>query len=258
MNDDFPIDTAIITAAALTRSGNSPLAGVFNQIVATNSGKLPLVDTVIYEDKMGLTGWVNDRKTLLGNRMILESHNIETPPISLDKKIVSAGKFPVYLAVDDKLGAIFIVGYTAKRSLLYRIRRLINTGVSLLVDTVDPNVTEAMIADSYGIPRDAVIVMSSDSARRYRENYSPSETEQARLISTSTEGYIDGYLASYNLRQSASFCAIVTAIMVCIGVALALVLPLLNLGNLVNVATVLALHAVNYIFLYIANLFYRF
>ena len=115
-----------------------------------------------------------------------------------------------------------------------------------------------MIADSYGIPRDAVIVMSSDSARRYRENYSPSETEQARLISTSTEGYIDGYLASYNLRQSASFCAIVTAIMVCIGVALALVLPLLNLGNLVNVATVLALHAVNYIFLYIANLFYRF
>ena len=71
-------------------------------------------------------------------------------------------------------------------------------------------------------------------------------------------GYIDGYLASYNLRQSASFCAIVTAIMVCIGVALALVLPLLNLGNLVNVATVLALHAVNYIFLYIANLFYRF
>lgn len=255
---DFPIDTAIITAAALTRSGNSPLAGVFNQIVATNSGKLPLVDTVIYEDKMGLTGWVNDRKTLLGNRMILESHNIETPPISLDKKIVSAGKFPVYLAVDDKLVAIFIVGYTAKRSLLYRIRRLINTGVSLLVDTVDPNVTEAMIADCYGIPRDAVIVMSSDSARRYRENYSPSETEQARLISTSTEGYIDGYLASYNLRQSASFCAIVTAIMVCIGVALALVLPLLNLGNLVNVATVLALHAVNYIFLYIANLFYRF
>ncbi len=255
---DFPIDTAIITAAALTRSGNSPLAGVFNQIVATNSGKLPLVDTVIYEDRMGLTGWVNDRKTLLGNRMILESHNIETPPISLDKKIVSSGKFPVYLAVDDKLVAIFIVGYTAKRSLLYRIRRLINTGVSLLVDTVDPNVTEAMIADAYGIPRDAVIVMSSDSARRYREHFSPSEAEQARLISSSTEGYIDGYLASYNLRQSGSFCAVVTAIMVCLGVALALVLPLLNLGNLVNVATVLALHSINYIFLYVANLFYRF
>lgn len=255
---DFPIDTAIITAAALTRSGNSPLAGMFNQIVATNSGKLPLVDTVIYEERMGLTGWVNDRKTLIGNRMILESHNIETPPLSLDKKIVSSGKFPVYLAVDDKLVAIFIIGYTAKRSLLYRIRRLINTGVTLLVDTVDPNVTEQMIADAYGIPRDAVVVMSADSARRYREQYSPSEAEQARLTSTSNEGYIDGYLASYNLRQSASFSAIVTAIMVCIGLALTLVMPLLGMGDFINVASVLALHTLNYLFLFIANLFYRF
>ncbi len=255
---DFPIDTAIITAAALTRAGNSPLAGMFNQIVSTNSGKLPLVDTVIYEQKMGLTGWVNDRKTLLGNRMILESHNIATPPLSLDKKIVSAGKFPVYLAVDDKLVAIFIVGYTAKRSLLHRIRRLINTGVTLLIDTVDPNVTDTLISDAYGIPRDAVVVMSADSARRYREQYSPSESEQARMTATSNEGYIDGYLAAYNLRNSASFSSVVTTVMVCLGIVLSIVMPIVGLGGFVNAVSVLVLHCVNYLLLFVANLFYRF
>lgn len=255
---DYPIDAAIITAAALTKAGNSPLAGMFNEIVATNSGKVPAVDTVIYEERMGLTGWVNDRKTLLGNRMILESHNIPAPPLSLDKKIASSGKYPVYLAVDDKLVAVFIVGYTAKRSLLHRIRRLINTGVTLLVDTMDPNITEPMIAECYGIPHDAVVVMSSDSARRYREAFSPAERERARMTSSSGEGYIDGYLASYNLRQSASFSAVITAVMVSIGLVLAVGMPLLGMGDFINVTSVLALHAINYIFLFIVNLFYRF
>ena len=254
---DFPIDTAILIAAALTKEGNSPLAGMFNQIVASNSGRTPSVDTVIYEDRMGLTGWVNDRKTLLGNRMILESHNIPAPPLSLDKKIVASGKFPVYLAVDDRLVAIFIVGYQADRSLLQRVRRLINTGVTLLVDTADPNVTEQLIADRYGIPKDAVLVMSAETARRYREQFAPREQETACMTADNVRGYLDGYLAAYRLRQSATFACVLTVVMMCAGLALAIALPLLGMGQFVNAHSVLILHATNYATLYLVNVLHR-
>ena len=254
---EFPFDDAIITAAALTKEGHSPLAGMFNQIVASNAGKLPTVDTVIYEDHMGLTGWVNDRKTLIGNRMILESHNIPAPPLSLDKKIVASGKFPVYLAVEERLVAIFIVGYQADRDLLHRVRRLINTGVTLLVDTADPNVTDRLVAERYGIPQDAVLVMSADAARRCREQFAPREREAARMTATNVRGYLDGYLASYRLRQSASFTALASVVAVCLGVTLAILLPLLGLGHFVNVIAVLGFHALTYLGLSLVHRFYR-
>ena len=255
MFNDCPIDDAIIIAAALTKEGNSPLAGMFNEIVATNQGKLPKVDSVIYEHKMGLTGWVDNRKTLIGNRMILESHNIPVPPISVDKKIISNGRFPVYLAVDDKIAAIFVVGYTANKDVLYSVRRLINTGVTLLVDTSDPNVTEKLVAEKYGIPDDTVVVMSADSARRFREQTQPVEKEAARMIAQTFKGFVDGYTSAYNFRQNASLISLITVIMVCLGAALAIVMPALGMGGFVNVTSVIALYALNYIFTFITSLF---
>ncbi len=254
---DFPIDTAIMTAAALTKEGNSPLADMFNQIVATNSGKLPPVDSVLYEEKMGLTGWVDDRKTLIGNRMILESHNIPVPPLSVDKKIISSGKFPVYLAVDDKIAAMFIVAYSAKKSIVHRIRRLVNTGVTLLVSTSDPNISEHLVADTYGIPDDAVMVLSAGASRRYTEHTAPAEREQARLASATTKGFIDGYIAAYNLRQSSSVSTVITLIMVCLGLAAVMFTPLLGIGNFINSLSIVILHVVNYLLVSAVNFFTR-
>ncbi|MBP5617673.1 MAG: hypothetical protein J6X61_00800, partial [Clostridia bacterium] len=254
---DFPIDDAIITAAALTKEGHSPLAGLFNQIVAGNAGKLPPVDTVIYEDHMGLTGWVNDRKTLIGNRMILESHNIVAPPLAFDKKVVGEGKFPVYLAVEEKLVAIFIIGYEADRDLLHRVRRLVNTGVTLLVDTADPNVTDLLVADRYGIPKDAVLVLSADAARRCREQFAPREREAARLTAANVRGYVDGYLDSYRLRQSAAFTAVGTIVATCLGGVLAIALPAVGLGSVVNAVGILVFHALTYVILSAVHRFTR-
>ncbi len=255
MFNDCPIDDAIIIAAALTKEGNSPLAGMFNEIVATNEGKLPAVDTVIYEHKMGLTGWVDNRKTLIGNRMILESHNISVPPISVDKKIISNGRFPVYLAVDDKIAAIFVVGYSANRDVLHSVRRLINTGVTLLVDTSDPNITDKLVAEKYGIPEDTVVVMSADSARRLREQTQPVEKEAARMITQTFKGFVDGYTSAYNFRQYASLVSLITVILVCLGAALAIVMPALGMGEFINVTSVIALYALNYLFTFITGLF---
>lgn len=254
---EFPFDDAIIMAAALTKEGHSPLSWLFNQIVAENAGKLPAVDTVIYEDHMGLTGWVNDRKTLIGNRMILESHNIPAPPLSLDKKIVAGGGFPVYLAVEERLVAIFVVGYKPDGDLLHRVRRLVNTGVTLLVDTADPNVTDQLVADSYGIPRDAVMVLSADAARRCREQFAPREQEAARMTAANARGYIDGYLAAYRLRRSAAASSVGTVVATCLGVALTVALPVLGLGHLVSVITLLGFQALTYLVFSVLHRFSR-
>ena len=49
------------------------------------------VGGVKYEDKMGLSGWIGDNTILIGNRNLMQGHNIPVPPVTVDQKILRAG-----------------------------------------------------------------------------------------------------------------------------------------------------------------------
>ncbi|MBR4761547.1 MAG: hypothetical protein IK086_02790, partial [Clostridia bacterium] len=55
------IDKTIVHAAALTEEAGSPLAPLLNQIAGTNASyKKPDSDTIKYEERLGLSGWVDN------------------------------------------------------------------------------------------------------------------------------------------------------------------------------------------------------
>ena len=240
--DNYPFQQAIADAAAITSAVNSPLAGMFNKIVSTNKIVLPQVDNVEYEEKMGVTGWVNDKKTIIGNRMVMESHNVPVPPLDFDKKIIMDGKFPVYLAVDGQLTAVFIVGYSVKKQMVMRIRKLVNTGVTMLVRTTDPNVTDTLICSKYGIPDDSVIIMTSSAANYYSEITEKSEVEPAMLVSRNARGFIDAYIQSINAKQSASLASVLIFIGCIVLSILGIVLSFLGYFNIITALTVICVH----------------
>lgn len=232
---DYPPDDAFMTAAALTAEGHSPLAGMFAQISASYSGGVYKADSIIYENAMGLTGWVNERKTLLGNRMIMESHSIPVPPMEVDRKILQSGKFPVYLAVDNKIAAIFIVGYEADKQMLHRIRRLVNTGVTVLVRTVDPNVTADLVCSCYGLPSDSVMIMESDASHIYCSEMRPADSGAALLVAPTAEGFIDAYIDAYTVSKKSKTASISVIVMACIFMALSILLPAVGMGSIINI-----------------------
>lgn len=232
-------DVAFMTAAALTNEGHSPLAGMFNQIAATTGAGMLAADSVIYENSMGLTGWVDEKKTLLGNRMIMESHSIPVPSMEIDRKILKSGKFPLYLAIDDKIAAMFIIGYSADRHMLHRLRRLHNTGANLLIRTVDPNVTADLVCSVYGLPTGSVEVMTSDASRYYCDRMAPSENEPAILCAENARGFVDANVASYSLNRSARAASIAVIVLTCLVMALAISLPAFEIISAISMMTVL-------------------
>ena len=91
---DNSIDDTIIRAASLTDALNSPLAPIFKKIAGTDKNVvLPDSDTVKYEDRMGISGWVDDRLLFIGNRTLMEAHGIECPSVEVDRKILRQGFF---------------------------------------------------------------------------------------------------------------------------------------------------------------------
>ena len=174
---DNNLDETILRAASLTQSLNSPLAPIFKKIAGeSNIDSLPDSDTIKYEERMGISGWVNNKPLFIGNRTLMEAHGITVPDIELDRKILRNGYFPIYLASDGKACALFMVQYSVDQTVAYELRRLTKIGVTILVNNTDPNINAEMICDYLGLYSDSVMIMTNAGYHMYKNAILPQES----------------------------------------------------------------------------------
>lgn len=168
------IDDTILRAASLTESVGSTLAPIFKKIAGTNSSySLPNSDTVKYEEHLGLSGWVDDERLFIGNRTLMESHEIEVPSVEIDRSILRKGYFPVYLASEGKACALIAIQYNVDPAVAKELRRLTELGVTLLVTNSDPNISEKMLCDYFGLYDDSIKIVSGAGTHMYRNAVTP-------------------------------------------------------------------------------------
>ena len=135
-----------------------------------------------YEDKLGVSARIHSQKVLLGNRTLLENHGVNVPDISLEEKYTSTGKRALYLAVCGKLAAMFVVSYAVDLNLRPFLKKLEDSGVSIIVRTNDVNVTEDLLSRGFGIPKTAFCVLGSVAGRLFsRRRNEVSDSAPAKL-----------------------------------------------------------------------------
>ncbi len=177
------LEDTLIRAASLTENLGSSLAPIFKEIAGTgNIEVLPDSDTVKYEDRMGISGWVDNRLLFIGNRTLMEAHSIEVPPVEVDRKILRKGFFPVYVATREKACALLIIQYHVDNEIARELRELTASGVTLLVNSCDPNLIEEMICDYFGLYSDSVKVMSAAGSHMYKNVMSPTKSAAAPAL----------------------------------------------------------------------------
>lgn len=175
------IDKTLIEAAAVASAAKSPLFSVLRGIVGEYAD-LPTADTVQYEDNLGISGWVDDHHLHIGNRTLMESHGIRVPSLEIDKKILYRGYFPVYIASEQRACAMLMVKYEAEDEICNKLLSLQNTGMVLLVENCDPNITEEMLCDYCGLYRDSVKIMDHHGAAKHKEAVNFTESYSAHAF----------------------------------------------------------------------------
>ena len=159
----------ILRAASLTKALSSPLFPIFKKIAGDEIlNSLPVSDTVKYEERMGISGWVDNQLLFIGNRTIMEAHGISVPDIETDRKILRSGYFPVYVASNDTAVALLMVQYIVDHDVSRELRRLTQIGVTVLVNNSDPNLSNEMICDYLGLYDDSVMVMTTAGCNMYK------------------------------------------------------------------------------------------
>lgn len=192
------IDEAILDAAAVSITSGGPLAGVFLRVIENRTNMLQEVDTLLYEQDMGLSGWVGGRRVLVGNRRLLENHGVDVPSRDYEMRYTKDGRQLVYLSTGGDLCAMFVVSYTADPGVEEALHRLTAAGVTLLVRTCDPNVTSECIREVFHIDEDMVRILDT-AAGRVRDALVLGEEERAEAI-LACNGRLEG------LGFAISFC----------------------------------------------------
>ncbi len=143
-------DEALIACAAILKEAESPMSTIFDRAIDKGEG-LPHVESFLYEDSMGLVGWVNSERILIGSRELMEKYNIDTPSSDYEEKYRLEGKDITYLSKAGELAAMFVLKYSADPEIAEELRRAEENGVSILVRTTDNNITSEKIADDFRI-----------------------------------------------------------------------------------------------------------
>ena len=162
------IDDVLLYAAALVIKSGGPLRESFEQVIDGRQDILPAVKELTYEDKLGIAARIHNQKVLLGNRNLLVNHNVEVPEKMLEERYSHSGRKVMYLAVAGKLAAVFVVSYAVDKSLGKYFRVLEDNGIQVLVRTNDVNVTQELIADSFGLPRETFKILSATAGRLFK------------------------------------------------------------------------------------------
>ncbi len=165
---NMPIDEAILlTTAALVRAEN-PLGAVFSTIIGGRQEILPEVEECNYEDGLGITAWIDGKRILVGNREMMVHRSIDVLTAQNERNYTKNNRQVLYLAVENVLSAMFVVGLTPDTKLTQYIRHLQDHDITLLVRSTDPNLSEQMLAHYFGAYESTFKILNGRCGEIYR------------------------------------------------------------------------------------------
>ena len=235
------VDDALLLTAAVIMKTKSPLKYVFNDVIVGNKDILPEVDGVLYEDKMGTSAWIYQRKILVGNRDLLIHHGISVPKEEYENKYARKGRKALYLAVAGKIAAMFIVSYSADPELKKELKMLEKSGITILLKSCDPYINEESIMDIFDLPEGFVRVMTASNARAF-EKYSENIVEKRPAYTVhngTTLGFLSAIRASENLVGTENMISVLVSFGSALGFGVVALLGILDGMSQVNAVNVI-------------------
>jgi hypothetical protein len=155
-------DEVLLYAAGVAVAAGGPLQAVFSGVVEGDFSVLPEVRELLYEDRMGLTCWIHNQKVFLGNRRLLENHGIAVALTEQEERSYEHdGRKILYLAMEKRLTAFFVVSYAPDPALAGAFRLLEREGMEGILCNSDPCVTAENLSAAFGLRDKALALLRS-------------------------------------------------------------------------------------------------
>ncbi|MEG0979672.1 MAG: hypothetical protein RSE39_06535 [Oscillospiraceae bacterium] len=236
------IDEAILDAAALVIESGGPLVDIFDGVILNRREILPPVESLAYEDRLGLSAWIHGNRILLGSRDLLVNHNVLAPEKDVEMKYIQKGKKVMYLSVAGKIAAMFVISYCANEAISRALRSIDESGVTILVRTTDCNITEELLCQSFDLPLSAIKIISpisGDIFNKYRLN--TIEKSQSGIFHNGPEAsFLNALVQALRLNKLVSINSIVQIIYSSVSIAIFSLLSFLSALSSIGAGQIIA------------------
>lgn len=180
----FRVEEAMLSAAVIMKEANSPLYRAFSDILNKNKDYLPKVESIIYEDKLGLVGWINGERVLIGNRKLLDRFHIYVEDAADETKYKNSNYDVTYIACSGELIAMVVTKYKADEKVKRELLSAQKHGLCLVVSTSDSNITAEKIAEDYEIYARTIKVLNTGFANTCNDVCSKKEQSSRAYLAT--------------------------------------------------------------------------
>lgn len=226
--EDYSIDESLLCGIAILKEAQNPIANAFDSVVAETEETLPEVESVLYEDEIGLVGWIKSERILVGSRTLMEKYSVEVPNMEYEEKYTSRGRQVTYLSRAGRLVAMFVTRYTPDAQLKAEMQRAETNGISFLIRTTDYNVTNDLVAKLYDLFYRSIKVLPTGLGNVLKEaEDTVEETSRSYLITNGKAASLARAVTGcVKIKHNISLSIIIQLIAVILGLLVASTLSL--------------------------------
>lgn len=175
------VDEAILDAASVLCTQRSTLTSAFLQMIGGREDILKPVDSVVYEDGMGISAWVDGKRVLIGSAELMRHHGINTPSRDYEERYTAGGRELLYISNSGELTAMFVLSYQADVAIADSLDYPLRRDMALVVCTVDQHLSAHKIASIFDYPEHLITVIGSGARGEYMQLTRPQQEASAML-----------------------------------------------------------------------------
>ncbi len=226
--EEYNVDESLLYGIAILKEGQNPIANAFDSVVAETNEKLPEVESVLYEDDLGLVGWIKSERILVGSRSLMEKHSVEIPSYDYEENYTSKGSQVTYISRAGRLVAMIVTRYHADAELKAEMQRAEANGISFLIRTTDYNITDELVASLYNLFYRSIKVLPTGLGNVLKEAQSTVETTSRSYLITQgkTASLARSVSGSVRIKHNISLAIIIQLIAIILGILTASTLSL--------------------------------
>ncbi len=226
--EEYNVDESLLCGIAILKEAQNPLANAFDSVISETGDSLPEVESVLYEDELGLVGWINGERILVGSRNLMDKYTVETPTPEYEERYTSKGRQVTYLSRAGRLVAMIVTNYHADPELKTELQRAEANGISFLFRTTDFNISDDLIARLYGLFYRSIKVLPTGLGHVLKEAQTTyEESSRSYLITGGKAASLARAVSgSVRIKSNISLAIVIQLIAIVLGILVAATLTL--------------------------------
>ncbi|MBQ7958322.1 MAG: hypothetical protein IJ330_01210, partial [Oscillospiraceae bacterium] len=187
-------------------------------------------ESYIYEDSMGLCGWINNKRVLLGSRELMINHSIEgMPTAAREREYTENGRSAVYLSISGELSAMFIIDIKANSEVEYCLKEFEKNEVSVMLRTVDSIISINKLSELFGVSPDMFKLLPFRLHNEFEETTRYVPKQSSSLVCNGRfASFASLIIGTKRIRKTANIGLIIQAASGILGLLMALVFAVLS------------------------------